>query len=271
VSLVGLFDTHCHLDFDDFEADRNMVLERAKKAGVQKVLNPGSDILSSQAAIRLSKEYDCVYVAIGVHPNLALTWDETSINKLQLLAKEPRVKAIGEIGLDFFRQHALHETQKTVFQKQLNLAAELGLPVIIHSRMATRDVLDLLSPWWADLKNSHSALVERPGVFHSYTDDPDLAIEAVKMNFFVGITGPVTYKNADDVRRVVETVPLESLVVETDAPYLPPLPHRGKRNEPAFVALTAQKIAELKKVSVEHVAEATTSNAIKLFGLETVN
>ena len=263
--MARFVDTHCHLDFHDFDHDRDEVLARAWKNGLEMILNPGIDLQSSQAALGLSEVNERVFAAVGVHPNSALTWNEHSLDSFRALAAHPKVVAIGEIGLDHYRQRAPHDLQKTVFQAQLYLAADLGLPVIIHSREAGADVLDILRDWWTELKTRNSALVSRPGVLHSYSDRQDLASEAIKMNFYIGITGPVTYKNAADVRQVVQATPIENLLIETDAPFLPPQLHRGRRNEPAYVPLVAEKIAELHQQPLEKVAEVTTQNAMRLF------
>jgi len=267
--LARFVDTHCHLDFHDFDHDRDEVLARAWTNGLEMILNPGIDLQSSQAALGLSEVYERVFAAVGVHPNSALTWNEHSMDSLRILARHPKVVAIGEIGLDHYRQRAPHDLQKTVFQAQLSLAADLGLPVIIHSREAAADVLAILGDWWTELKTRNLALVGCPGVLHSYSDRLDLASEAIKMNFYIGITAPVTYKNAVDVRQVVQATPMENLLIETDAPFLPPQSQRGQRNEPAYVRLVAEKIAELHHQSLEKVAEVTTQNAMRLFKWKT--
>jgi TatD DNase family protein len=271
VTLARFVDTHCHLDFHDFDLDRDEVLARAWKNGLEMILNPGIDLKSSQAAVDLSEAHERVFAAVGVHPNSALSWNEHSLDGLRRLAKHPKVVAIGEIGLDHYRQHAPHDLQKTVFLAQLDLATELGLPVIIHSRGAAADVLATLKDWWAGLKSRDTVLAHCPGVLHSYSDRLDLAIQAVEMNFFIGVTGPVTYKNAGEVRQVVQGVALENLLIETDAPFLTPQAQRGRRNEPAYVPLVAEKIAELHQHPLEKVAEVTTQNAIRLFKWETRN
>jgi TatD DNase family protein len=263
--LARFVDTHCHLDFHDFDHDRDEVLARAWKNGLEMILNPGIDMLTSQAAIGLSDVYESVFAAVGVHPNSALVWAEHSLVRLRTLANHPKVVAIGEIGLDYYRQCTPHGLQRTIFQAQLDLAAELSLPVIIHSRGAAADVLAILRDWWVGLKTRNSELVHHPGVLHSYSDRQDLASQAVEMNFYIGITGPVTYKNATDVRQVVQAMPLENLLIETDAPFLTPQLHRGRRNEPAYVPLVAGKIAELHRQPLEKVAEVSTQNAMRLF------
>ncbi len=263
-----LVDTHCHLNFDLFNEDRDQVVERARQAGVDRIVNPGVDLDTSRSAIRLAARYPQVYAAIGVHPNDILDWDGRFLTQLRELADSPKVVAIGEIGLDYYRDKTPHDLQKLVFRQQLDLAAETGLPVIIHSRnaspedqQATHDILEILAIWTANRKG-HSAPF---GVLHSFSADLGAAKKAIELNFLIGITGPVTFRNAPDLRRLVKELPLEALVVETDAPFLTPHPHRGKRNEPGFVKLVAEKIAEIHNRPFEEVANITKANAGRLF------
>ena len=258
-------DTHCHLDFSAFDDDRDAVLDRARHAGLQRILNPGVDLPSSRAAITLGDRYEEVYVACGVHPNDALTWNAHTLSELRQLTSHPKVIAIGEIGLDYYRDRAPHDLQKRIFQDQLALAAEINLPVVIHSRQAMRDILQLLADWQSELIRKNSPLAGCPGVLHSYSGDLQEARQAIELNFMIGVTGPVTYQKADDLRQTLSQVPLSSLLIETDAPFLTPHPHRGERNEPAFVRFTALKLAEIHHVTVDTLAEKTTSNSQKLF------
>jgi len=258
-------DTHCHLDFDAFDGDRDAVLDRARQAGVKRILNPGIDERSSRAAIVLSDQYEEVYVACGVHPNDALSWSEHSLDELRKMAGHPKVIAIGEIGLDYYRERAPHDLQKRVLLNQLALANEVNLPVVIHSRQAMHDILQLLADWHAELVKVNSPLADRPGVLHSYSGDQHEAKAAIDMNFFIGVTGPVTYQKADDLRQTLSKVPSSSLLLETDAPFLTPHPHRGERNESAYMRYTALKLAEIHHMTVEALAEKTTANSQKLF------
>jgi TatD DNase family protein len=260
-----LTDTHCHLDFEAFDSDRELVLERAREAGLTRILNPGIDLLSSTAAITLSEEYEEVYAAVGVHPNSALSFDEHTLQHLKELSSHPKVVAIGEIGLDFFRDKAPRDLQMRVFRSQLDLASELGLPVIIHNRHATTDVLSVLSEWQSQLLKAISPLSDKPGVLHSYSDSIESAQKAIAINFLMGITGPVTFKNADDLQHVVTGLSVTKIIIETDAPFLTPHPRRGQRNEPALVRRVAEKIAELHSCPVEDIAFATSENADRLF------
>jgi len=265
-------DTHCHLDFNRFDSDRSEVLERARTAGLRRILNPGINLGSSRDAIGLAEANPEVYAAVGVHPNDGLSWDETTLEALRELAKYPKVIAIGEIGLDYYRDRASQYVQKMIFREQLELASEMELPVVIHSRnaskrdeRATADVLDIISGWHRDLNSSGSKLAERPGVLHSYGGSLDMALEAISLGFWIGVTGPVTFHKADDLRAVVSGLPVESILIETDAPFLTPQPYRGKRNEPAHVRYVAGKIAELHNLSVENFTEITAANAKRLF------
>lgn len=267
-----LVDTHCHLDFDSFAGDLESVLERARDAGLVRILNPAIDLDSSQAVAALVKAHAEVYAAVGVHPNSASTWDRSSLVELRRLAGSPKVCAIGEIGLDYYRDRAPRDVQRAAFADQLELAAELELPVVIHTRNASpddrqalQDALESLAGWQASLAAGHSELAARPGVLHSYSGDLACAERAVGMNFFIGITGPVTFKNAFELREVISELPLECLLIETDAPFLTPHPHRGERNEPAHVRFVAEKIAEIHHQTFDSVVKLTSENAERLF------
>lgn len=267
-----LVDTHCHLNFNWFDSDRAAVLQRAQDAGVGRILNPGIDVVTSHQALALAHNSPLVFCAVGVHPNDAGSWNIDTRAELHWLAQQPRVAGIGEIGLDYYRDRAPVELQKQIFTEQLTLAAELRLPVILHmrsaspqDRQASQDVLDTLADWISDLKSNHNPLVERPGVLHSFSEDVDLARRAVDMGFYIGITGPVTFRKAAELHRVVREIPVERLLVETDAPFLTPEPHRGKRNEPAHVRFVTEKIAQIKDISFKAAVEYTTANANFLF------
>lgn len=260
-----LTDTHCHLDFDRFDEDRAQVLARAWEAGITRILNPGIDLESSRAAVKLAEANDQVFAAVGVHPNSAMIWNESILTELRVLAKHPKVVAIGEIGLDYYRDRAPRDLQKQVFLLQLDLAASLQLPVVIHNRQSTSDMLEILVEWQAKLVAEGLSLAEQPGVLHSYSDEVEPALRAIKHNFFIGFTGPVTFHNASDLQNVAAALPIEQVLIETDAPFLTPHPFRGKRNEPARVLLVAEKIAELKKQPFSSISRVTTENATRLF------
>lgn len=264
-----LVDSHCHLNFDSFDEDRIEVLDRARLSGVSRIVNPGIDAATSLEAVRLAGTYPQVYAAVGVHPNEASTWDDRSEAAIRDLASKPGVVAIGEIGLDYYWDRAPEPLQKEIFRRQLRLAGELNLPVIIHNREATDDILAILGEWVEDLAASNPDLAEHPGVLHSFSAGLTEAEQAIDLGFFIGITGPVTFKKAQVLQTVVESVPIERLVVETDAPFLTPHPHRGKRNEPAYVRFVAEKIGELRNLPAAVVAEVTTHNAERLFNWRT--
>lgn len=261
-----LVDTHCHLDFNNFDKDRAQVIERARESGVERMLNPGINLDSSESAVNLAEEYSEVYAAVGVHPNEGMSWEVGTESRLRELANHPKVVAIGEIGLDFYRDRTPQDLQKQIFQKQLDLAADLNLPVIIHTRQSLVEVLDILRVWRRGLAESQSDLVERPGVLHSFSGELELAQQTSGLNFLIGITGPVTFHNAKELQDLVIRLPLTDLLVETDAPFLTPHPYRGKRNEPTRVKLVAEKIAGLHQEAYNTVTDITTANAARLFG-----
>jgi len=256
-----LVDTHCHLDFNAFDSERFDVLNRAQQAGLKWIVNPGIEIDSCQTILHLSEQHSELYAAVGIHPNSALTWNEHSLGILRELAQHPKVVAIGEIGLDFYRDQSPKELQLTIFREQLGLAGELGLPVIVHSRRAEPETVDIISEWISQNVNKLSA----PGVLHSYGGDEATAQRAILLGFFIGITGAVTFKNTIPLQQMATALDLTNILVETDAPFMTPHPHRGMRNEPAYVRLVAERIASLKKQPFERVAEITSTNAERLF------
>jgi TatD DNase family protein len=263
-----LVDSHCHLDLPQFDADREAVIVRAAESGVTRIVNPGVDLPSSRAAVALAlRQHGCIYAAVGSHPHEAKTLDAVALKELKQLAASPRVVAVGEIGLDYYRDLSPREAQRRAFEAQLELAAELDLPVIVHDRDAHDDALAILHDWCTSLPAPRSTLHEHPGVLHSFSGDVAMAEQVVALGFFIGVSGPVTYKNADRLRDVVRAVPLERLLIETDAPYLTPHPHRGQRNEPAYVRFVAQAVADVRGLTLEQVAAQTTANTCVLFGL----
>jgi len=261
-----LVDTHCHLDFNVFDESREAVVEASKEAGVKRIVNPGVDLESSRRVVDLADKWDLVYAAIGVHPNDAESWTDNTVRELRSIAEHPKVVAIGEIGLDYYWKKTTPSFQKRVLRSQLELAAELNLPVILHSRDSNSDLLDMVSDWFVELGTIGSALVHHPGVLHSFSGNEAEANRAFGSNFFIGIGGPLTFRNAPQLQALVSQVPLDRLLIETDAPFLSPHPYRGKRNEPARVRLVAEKMAALKQMSVEEIALRTTENAKLLFG-----
>ncbi len=263
--MILLTDTHCHLDFDWFDADREAVIARAWEAGLDFILNPGIDLESSRAAVSLANSYAKIFAACGIHPNDSQGWDDKARNELRDLASQPKVVAIGEIGLDYYRDRAPREQQRQVFIEQLSLASELGLPVVIHNRMATEDILAILSDWCSELKSIESPLRERPGVLHAFSESLETAQRALALNFYLGIGGPITFENANTLRETISALPLERILIETDAPFLTPQPLRGQRNEPANVRLVAQKIAEIHNLPLESIAQQSLINSKRLF------
>jgi TatD DNase family protein len=271
-----LTDTHCHLDLDKFDEDRKTVLERALAAGVERILIPGLDLRSSVSAIQLAESHPRLYAAVGFHPTDLKGFSEKVFDELRDLAGHAKVVAVGEIGIDYYW---VKEEEKRLFQhdalkKQLTFAASVGKPVVIHMReendawfgQASVDLLNILTEWQNKLRTQNHPLAEKPGVMHSFNGTLETAQKAMDLNFYIGITGPITYKNAEEKRQIISQLPLERILIETDAPFLTPVPHRGKRNEPAFVAYIADKIAEIHKTTREQVAKITAVNAERLFG-----
>lgn len=252
-----LIDTHAHLDDRRFEHDLEAVIRRAAGAGVSTILTVGADIASSRGAIAIAEAHKGVFAAVGVHPHEAKETDERTWRELRQLAKNPRVIAIGEIGLDFYHNLSPAPDQRRAFRAQLEVAHELGLPIIVHDRDAHREVLDILQVDGAGLR----------GVMHCFSGSLEMAQQAIKMGFYISTAGSVTFPNAVRLREVIAGVPLERLLVETDSPYLAPMPYRGRRNEPAYLGLIAAKVAETRGVSLQTIAQATTANARCLFGL----
>jgi TatD DNase family protein len=277
---MPLTDTHCHLDFNKFDEDRQTVIERARAAGVRRLLIPALDLESSRAALELATGHPDIFAAVGFHPTEVEKWGNSSYEDLKWLiasdSAQHRIVAIGEIGIDYYwvkeREHRAWQLE--VLRLQLELAQEVNKPVIIHMReeqdawfgQASTDLLRILTEWLQQLHAGKHALAERPGVLHSFNGTLKTAQKAMELNFYIGVTGPLTYKNAEEKRRIIRALPLERLLIETDSPFLTPVPHRGKRNEPAFVVHIADKIAEIHETTREQVAEITTSNAARLFG-----
>jgi TatD DNase family protein len=261
-----LVDTHAHLDHPRFDGDREAVLDRAQQAGVAAIVTIGADLASSRQAVELAARHGPVYAAVGMHPHDAKNLDGATLAELRRLGQQPKVVAVGEIGLDFYRDLSPREVQRRAFQAQLAWAAKLGKPVIIHDRDAHQPVMDILVDWAAGLSGSH--LEGRLGVLHTFSGDQLMAERAMELGFYISISGPVTYHNARQLPDIVRTLPLNRLLVETDCPFLAPHPFRGKRNEPAYVRLVAEQVATLKGISLDELARATTANAQRLFGFE---
>lgn len=254
-----LVDTHCHLDFESFDGDRDLVVARAAEAGVARIVVPAIDLNNSDTVIALAEKYPGVFAAVGVHPNSSAGWQPNWIDTLRESARHAKVVAIGEIGLDYYRDHSPPEIQRQALEAQLQLAAELNLPVIIHNRQADEDIVRLLA-------GSPLLGRENPGVLHSFSAGWDTAQKAMEMGYYLGFTGPITYKKANGLRAIAARVAPERLLVETDAPFLAPQAHRGRRNEPAYVALIAERLAAVRGMTAAELALMTTTNAGRLFG-----
>jgi TatD DNase family protein len=273
---MTLTDTHCHLDFDKFDSDRLVVLDRAVQAGVGRILIPGLNLTSSLSAVKLAHSHPILFAAVGVHPTEASGFESSSVNDLRNLARHPKVKAVGEIGLDYYWDTSPRALQQKVFTDQLSLAADLQLPVVIHFREkgdapsgdCSADLIKILEKWVSGLKRMKSPLAKRPGVLHSFSGTLSTMQAATKLGFFIGVGGPVTYKNGLARQELVAELPLTRILLETDAPFQTPHPHRGKRNEPAYVHLIADKIALVRSCAMERVVSATGENAQRLFAWE---
>jgi TatD DNase family protein len=254
---VPLADTHCHLCLADFEPDLPEVLERARAAGVERILVPGIDLETSRRAVELADDHEEIFAAVGVHPHHAATFGPATRDELRRLADSPRVVAIGEIGLDYYRDRSPRPAQRKAFEGQLDLAAEVRRPVVVHNREASGDVLERLLPW--------AALRDNPGVLHAFSSDAGEALAAAEAGLFLGVAGPITYPNAGERRRVTGELPRERILLETDSPYLTPHPHRGRRNEPARTTLIAAALAEIWGIDPDDARRAVWKNAATLF------
>ncbi len=296
---MNLTDTHAHLYFNKFDDDRDEIIARAEEADVTRILVPGITRETSLAAVKLAESHPIVFAAIGVHPSDAWTWTERTKDALREMAisspcskdfspsalrdrrlksslrgeLHPKIKAIGEIGLDYYWDRAPHDVQQHILREQLFLAEELNLPVVLHLRekddaphgACADDLLGMLEEWAASLRSRANPLATHPGALHSFSGTLETAQKAIQLGFMIGVTGPITFKNASARREVIASIPPEHLLIETDAPFLAPHPQRGKRNEPTYVRLVAEKIAELHNQTTREIAEITTANAARLF------
>ena len=267
MTVPTLVDSHCHLDMEQFDADRAAVLERAQANGVNRIINPGIDLVHCRQAIDLADQQPQVYAAVGIHPNSSAGFSEQTLIQLRRMVDHPKVVAIGEIGLDYHWDTVPRQQQAQAFRAQLELAAELGLPVIIHNREASTDLAKILQEWAASAQTRNSPLAQKPfwGVLHAFSGDAALAQAARSWNFALGLGGPITFRNARALHELAPQLDLDRLMLETDAPWLAPHPFRGKRNEPAYVALVAERLAELLAMSVKEIAARTTAVAFEIF------
>ncbi|MEW6602516.1 MAG: TatD family hydrolase [Nitrospirota bacterium] len=250
-----LIDTHCHLDMEAFDIDRAEVIKRAEDAGIKYMVNAASDRNGNIKSLEISEKYPYIYTSTGIHPHDAKTLDEALFKELKKWAKEPKVVAIGEIGLDYHYLHSPKGVQIEAFKQQVTLAKGLGLPIIVHSREAKNDTLRVL-------KEVASGI---PGVLHCFSGDIDMAKKAMELGYHISLAGPVTFKNAVELREVARFIPDEFLLIETDCPYLSPVPLRGKRNEPSYLKHTAEYVAEIRGISLSDLARITAHNAMRLF------
>lgn len=251
-----MIDSHSHIYTPRFNEDREAVIERACKAQIIQLLQVGCNLEESRTVVDLAQKVPGIYASVGVHPHDADTVNEHVLAELEKLARHPKVVAWGEIGLDFYYDNSPREIQIEAFRAQIRKPEELGLPVVIHTRDAEPETLEIL-------KNNP---VSRGGHVHCFTGTDGMASELLDMGFHIGFTGIITFKSAADLREVVKLTPMDRILIETDSPYLAPIPHRGKRNEPAFVLHVAEAVAQIKEVSVEHVIEQTTQNFYNLYG-----
>lgn len=254
-----LFDSHAHLDDERFGEDRVDVIEAMPGAGVGLIMNVGADMPSSRRSVVLAKKYPFIYAAVGVHPHEVEEMTDEDLQDLRELAGEEKVRAIGEIGLDYYYDNSPRDKQKYWFEKQIELAQELDMPIIIHCRDAVQDCLDILKKY--DFSRTS-------GVMHCFSGSAETAAEIVKMGFYVAFGGAITFKNNKKACGVVQSVPMERLLIETDCPYLTPEPHRGKRNDSRYVKYVAEKVAEFRGIPVEEVEQVTMFNAKCLFQIE---
>lgn len=252
------FDTHAHLNADQYQEDLQEVIDRALAEGISRIVVVGFDRPTIKKAMELAEQFEFIYASVGWHPVDAIDMKDEDLVWIEELAGHPKVVALGEMGLDYYWDKSPKDIQKQVFRRQIQLAKKVKLPIIIHNRDATADIVEILREEGAN---------EVGGIMHCFSGSPEIAKECVEMNFYISLGGPVTFKNARKPKEVAAAIPLDKLLIETDCPYLAPHPYRGKRNEPSYVKLVAEQIAEIKQISIEEVASVTTENAKKLFGI----
>ncbi|MEG8946596.1 TatD family hydrolase [Rosettibacter firmus] len=251
-------DTHAHLFYPNFNGEVDQVVKRAIESDVKVIIVPATDLISSQQAIELTEKYENIYAAVGVHPHDSKEWNDNIINKLEELAKNKKVVAIGEIGLDYYYDFSPRDIQLKAFEEQIQLALKLKLPIIVHNRQANDDIMNIIR------KYKDTGLRAQ---FHCFAGSLKDAKELIEMHHLISFTGNITFNKAESLRHIVSNISIESMLLETDSPFMTPVPHRGNRNEPAYIKLIAEKIAEVQNLTVEDVARATTYNVYKLFGI----
>jgi TatD DNase family protein len=252
-----LIDTHCHLDFPEFDKDRDEVAQGAKNEGVDYIINIGSGLLASEKALELARLYDFIYATVGIHPHEADKFDDGAKTRIEELAKKDKVVAIGETGLDYYKNYSKAENQKILFTYLVKLAVDLRLPLVIHNRQAQEDTLKILKQ-----------AMPVKAVVHCFSGDANFLKECLDLGFLISFTCNLTYKKAQNLRALAKSTPLKRLMLETDAPFLPPEGLRGKRNEPRYVKFLAQELARIKETGLEELARVTTENAKKFFNLK---
>lgn len=252
-----IFDTHAHYDDEQFDGDRKELLHSMADNGVGTIVNVSASCASCERVVDMVQDYPFMYAAVGVHPDEAGGLDEESFARMKELFKRDKVVAVGEIGLDYYWDHESHEVQKRWFIRQIELAGELGLPILVHSREAAADTMEIIKGYAQGMR----------GVIHCFSYSKEMAKEYVKMGFCIGVGGVVTFKNARKLKETVKDLPLRSIVLETDCPYLAPEPYRGRRNQSAYIRYVAEEIARLKEISCEEVIAQTEDNARKLYGI----
>lgn len=261
---MEIIDTHAHLDMPEFDADREKVIASAIASGVTKIITVGIDLQSSRKAIELSEKYPAVWASIGVHPQESKNIQKDDIDNLASLARHPRVVAVGETGLDYYRNYSPKDIQLSVFQWELDMAQKVGLPIIIHCRQAQAEMLAILQNQFGSCATPD----ERPrGVIHCFSGDQETAEKYLKLGFIISLGAYIGYPSSARLRETIRNIPITKLVLETDCPFLPPQKFRGQRNEPSYAVITLGILAEIKQISLEEVAQQTTLNAAKLFNL----
>jgi TatD DNase family protein len=256
--MSTIFETHAHYDDEAFNEDRDTLIDTMYNNNIGTIVNVGSSLNSTKQSIDLAHQYPFIYAAAGVHPSETAELDEDNFRLLERYSQDPKVIAIGEIGLDYYWKEPDHDTQKKWFTRQLELARQLDKPVIIHSREAAKDTYDIMQ----------SANLTTGGIIHCYSYSPEMALDYVKLGYHIGIGGVITFKNGKKMRAVVEALPIERIVIETDSPYLSPEPHRGSRNSSLNLVYVIDKIAEIKNLTYEEVLDITCANARKVYRLE---
>ena len=256
-----LIDSHAHLEMPDFKKDLEAVIQRAKESGIGYIFTVGTEKRDWKRTLEIANSYSSVYAILGVHPHHAKEIDGETYPILQKLCRDEKVKAYGEIGLDFYRNLSPRDIQLKRFREQIGFAKEQGFPIVVHDREAHQETLEILRSEKAS---------ECGGIIHCFSGDYEMAKVCMDMGFYISIPGSITFNNAERFREIVKKLPLDALLVETDAPFLTPVPFRGKRNEPSYVRYTAQKVADIKKVPFEKVAEVTSENALRVYRLESL-